>query len=52
MLHRRPSSEYNSNPLNKVSLRMRLKSNFFGGHLEKLKGYMSSDAIEGEPNHL
>jgi hypothetical protein len=31
---------------------MRLKSNFFGGHLEKLKGYMSSDAIEGEPNHL
>ena len=45
-------SEYNSNPLKKGSLRKRLKSNSFGGHLEKLKGGMSSDAIEGEPSHL
>ena len=37
-LNKRPSSEYNSNPLKKGSLRKRLKSNSFGGHLEKLKG--------------
>ena len=47
LLHKRHSSEYNSNPLKKGSLRKRLKSNSFGGHLEKLKGGMSSDAIEG-----
>ena len=51
LLHKRPSSEYNSNPLKKGSLRKHLKSNSFGGHLEKLKGGMSSDAIEGEPSH-
>ena len=52
LLHKRPSSEYNSNPLKKGSLRKHLKSNFFGGHLEKLTGGMSSDAVEGEPSHL
>ena len=51
-LHKRPSSEYNSNPLKKESLRKRLKSNPFRGYLEKFKGGMSSDAIEGEPSHL
>ena len=51
-LNKRPSSEYNSNPLKKGSLRKRLKSNSFGGHLEKLKDGMSSDAIEGGPSHL
>ena len=45
-------SEYNSNPLKKGSLRKRLKSNSFGRHLEKLKGGMSSEAIEGEPSHV
>ena len=46
-LNKRPSSEYNSNPLKKGSLKKCLKSNLFGGHLEKLNGGMSSDAIEG-----
>jgi hypothetical protein len=50
LLYKRPSSEYNS--LKKRSLRKRPKSNTFGEHLEKLKGGMSSDAIEGEPSHL
>jgi hypothetical protein len=52
LLHKRPSSEYNSNPLKKGSLKKHIKSNSFGGHLEKLKGGMSSDAIEGGPSHL
>jgi len=52
LLHKISSSEYNSNPLKKGSLKKHLKSNSFGGHLEKLKGGMSSDAIEGEPSHL
>jgi hypothetical protein len=52
LLHKRPWSEYNSNPLKKESLKKYLKSNSFGGHLEKLKGGMSSDAIEGGPSHL
>ena len=51
-LHNRPSSEYNSNPLKKGSLIKCPKSNSFGEHLEKLKGGMSSDAIEGGPRHL
>ena len=34
------------------SLRKHPKSNSFWEHLEKLKGGMSSDAIEGEPSHL
>ena len=50
LLHKRPSSEYN--PLKMGSLRKHPKSNSFWEHLEKLKGGMSSDAIEGEPSHL
>jgi hypothetical protein len=50
LLHKRPSSEYNSNPLKKGSLRKCPYSHV--GHWEKLKGGMSSDAIEGEPSHL
>ena len=52
LLHKRPLSEYNLNPLKKGSLRKHPKSNSFGEHLEKLKDGMSSDAIEGEPSHL
>ena len=37
LLHKRSSSEYNSNPLKKGSLRKRLKSNSFGGHLENTR---------------
>ena len=48
--HKRPSSEYNSNPLKKRSLRKRPYSHI--GHWEELKGDMSSDAIEGELSHL
>ena len=51
-LHKRPLSEYNSSPLKKGSLRKRLKSNPFGGYLEKFKGGMSSDTIKGESSHL
>ena len=50
LLHKRLYSEYN--PLKKGSFRKRPKSNSFGEHLEKLKGGMSSDAIEEEPSHL
>ena len=49
-LHMRPSSEYNSNPLKKESLRKCPYSHI--GHWEELKGDMSSDAIEGELSHL
>ena len=49
-LHKRPSSEYNSNPLKKGSLRKRPYSHV--GHWEEFKDGMSSDAIEGEPSHL
>ena len=45
-------NEYNSNSLKKGFLRKRPKSNSYGGHLEKLKDEMTSDAIEGEPSHL
>ena len=48
--HKRPSREYNSNPLKKGSLRKRPYSHV--GHLEKPKYGMTSDAIEGEPSHF
>jgi hypothetical protein len=48
--HKRPLSEYNSNPIKKGSLRKHPYSHI--GHLEEFKDSMSSDAIEGEPNHL
>ena len=48
--HKRPSSEYNSNPFKKGSLRNRLYSHV--GHWKEFKDGMSSDAIEGEPSHL
>ena len=48
--HKGPSSEYNSNPLKKGSLRKRSYSHV--GHWEELKGDLSSDAIEGELRHL
>ena len=50
LLHKRPSSEYNLNPLKKGSLRKCPYSQL--GHWEELKGDMSSDAIEGELSHL
>ena len=50
LLHKRPSSEYNSNPLKKGSLRKNPYS--YVGHWEKPKDGMTSDAIEGEPSHL
>ena len=49
-LHKRPSSEYNSNPLKKGSLRKCPYS--YVGHWEELKDGMSSKPIEGEPSHL
>jgi hypothetical protein len=49
-LHKRPSSEYNPNPLKKRSLRKCPYSHI--GHLEEFKDGMSSDAIEGELSHL
>ena len=48
--HKRPSSEYKSNPLKKGSLRKHPYSHV--GHWEKPKDEMTSDAIEGEPTHL
>jgi hypothetical protein len=45
LLHKRPSSEYNSNPLKKRPLRKRLYSHI--GRWEEFKDDMSSDAIEG-----
>jgi hypothetical protein len=48
--HKRPSSEYNLNPLKKRPLRKHPYSHI--GHWEEFKDDMSSDAIEGEPSHL
>ena len=48
--NKRPSSEYNSNPLKKGSLRKRPYS--LVGHWEEFKDGMYSDAIKGEPSHL
>ena len=48
--HKRPSSEYNSNPLKKGSLRKHPYS--YVGHWEEFKDGISSDALEGEPSHL
>ena len=49
-LHKRHSSEYNSNSLKKGSLR---KCPYFHiGHWEEFKDGMSSDAMEGEPSYL
>ena len=50
LLHKRPSSEYNSNPLKKGSFRKCPYSHV--GHWEELKGGMSSDVIEGGLSHL
>ena len=47
----RPSSENNSNPLKKRSLRKHPKSSSYGEHLEKPKDGKTSDAI-GEPSHV
>ena len=49
-LHKRPSSEYNSNPLKKRPLRKHPYSHI--GHWEEFKDGMSSEPIEGEPSHL
>jgi hypothetical protein len=49
-LNKRPSSEYNSNPLKKGYLRNHPYSHI--GHQEEFKDGMSSDAIEGEPSPL
>jgi hypothetical protein len=51
-LHGRPFSTYSLNIFKKGSLWKLFKSNPFEGHLERLKDGMSSDAIEGEQNHL
>jgi hypothetical protein len=48
--HKKPSSEYNLNPVKKGSLVKRPYSHI--GLWEELKGGMSSDAIEGELSHL
>jgi hypothetical protein len=48
-LNKRPSSEYNSNPLKNESLRNHPYSHI--GHQEEFKDGMSSNAIEGEPSH-
>jgi hypothetical protein len=48
--HKRPLSEYNSNPLKKGSLRKRPYSHV--GHWKEFKDGISSDAIEGELSHL
>ena len=48
--HKRPSSEYNSNPLKKGSLRKCPYSHI--GHWEEFKDSISSNAIEGELSHL
>ena len=44
LLHKRPSSEYNSNPIKKGSFRKRPYSHI--GHWEEHKGGMSSETIE------
>ena len=48
--HKRPSSEYNSIPLKKRSLRKRPYSHV--EHWEEFKDGMSSEPIEEEPSHL
>jgi hypothetical protein len=48
--HKRSSSEYNSNPLKKGSLRKRPYSHI--RHWEEFNDGISSDAIEGELSHL
>ena len=48
--HKRHSSEYNSNPLKKGSLRKCPYSHI--GHWDKFKDGISSNAIEGELSHL
>ena len=48
--HKKPSSEYNSNPFKKGSFRKRPYSHI--GHWKEFKDAMSSDAIEGEPSQL
>ena len=50
LIHKRPSSEYNSNPLKKGSLRKHPYSHI--GHQKEFKDGMSSDAIEEEPSHV
>ena len=47
LLHKRPSSEYNSNPLKKGSLSKHPYSHI--GYWEQFKDGMSSEPIEGEP---
>ena len=49
-LHKRPSSEYNSNSLKMGSLKKRPYSHM--GHWEEFKDGISSNAIEGELSHL
>ena len=48
--HKRPSSEYNSNPFKKGSLRKRSYSHI--EHWGEFRGSMSSGAIEGELCHF
>ena len=48
--HKRPSSEYNSNPPKNGSLRKRPYSHI--AHWEEFKDSLSSEPIEGEPSHL
>ena len=50
LLHKRHSSEYNSNPLKKGYLRKRTYSHV--GHWEEFKDGMFSDATKGKPSHL
>ena len=50
LLHKRSSSEYNSNPLKKGSLRKCPYSHI--EHWEEFKDGISSNAIEGELSHL
>jgi hypothetical protein len=49
-LHKRPSSECNSNPLRKGSLRKCPYSHV--GHWEVFRDGITSDAIEGEASHV
>jgi hypothetical protein len=49
-LHKRPSSEYISNPLKEESLRKPPYSHI--GYWKEFKDGMSSEPIEGKPSHL
>ena len=49
-LHKRPSSEYNSNPLKNGSLGKRPYTHL--GYWDEFEDGMSSNAIEGEPSQL